>query len=174
MLFDLEWLCRYPWPMRVRYDNENEFLGGEFQEMLASYEIKPQPTTVKNPQANTILWEQVHLTMADQVYMVSFLYETWQQDVWAVRKAMAWALRSAVVDLTVLVVGGRVRKAADRCLRAISTIRSPPPRNKPPTNEHEEYTNRGRSAHFIIRVIDMKITIRFITRGMRTTIIAWS
>ena len=94
-LFDLEWLCRYPRPVRVRYDNGSEFLGQEFQEMLTSYGIKRQPTTVKNPQANAIL-ERVHLTMGDQLRMASFSYETWQQDVRAVCKATAWALRSTI------------------------------------------------------------------------------
>lgn len=42
---------------------------------------------------------------------------------------------SSVVDLGVLVVGGRVRKSAERCSRAISAIRSPSPRtNRPRTN----------------------------------------
>ena len=54
-LFDLKWLCCYPQPVWVRYDNGNGFLGQEFQEMLARYGIKRQPTTVKNPQATKIL-----------------------------------------------------------------------------------------------------------------------
>lgn len=42
---------------------------------------------------------------------------------------------SSVVDLGVLVVGGRVRKSAERCSRAISAIRSPSSRtNRPRTN----------------------------------------
>ena len=48
ILFDKEWLCCYPRPLQVIIDNGGEFLGKEFQEMLASYGIKCQPTTVKN------------------------------------------------------------------------------------------------------------------------------
>ena len=64
-LFDQEWLCRYPRPARVIHDNGNEFLGAEFQEMLHSFDITPKPTTVKNPQANSVI-ERVHLTIGDR------------------------------------------------------------------------------------------------------------
>jgi hypothetical protein len=32
LLFDGEWLCRYPRPAKVVFDNGNEVLGQEFQE----------------------------------------------------------------------------------------------------------------------------------------------
>ena len=51
-VFDNTWLCRYPRPKLVVFDNGNEFLGEEFQELLESYAIKGVPTMVKNPQAN--------------------------------------------------------------------------------------------------------------------------
>ncbi|OWY96984.1 Pol Polyprotein [Phytophthora megakarya] len=35
--FDREWLCRYPRPREVVYDNGKEFIGEEFQELLRSY-----------------------------------------------------------------------------------------------------------------------------------------
>jgi hypothetical protein len=38
--FDSEWLCRYPRPRRVMFDNGTEFTGGEFKELLDSYGIK--------------------------------------------------------------------------------------------------------------------------------------
>jgi hypothetical protein len=41
LLFESEWLCHYPWPARVVYDNGNEFFRQEFQEML--------DTTVSSP-----------------------------------------------------------------------------------------------------------------------------
>jgi hypothetical protein len=36
ILFDGAWLCRYPRPDRVVFDNGGEFMGGEFQELLTS------------------------------------------------------------------------------------------------------------------------------------------
>ena len=36
---DLHWLCRYPRPTTVIYDNGNEFLGEHFKELLISYGI---------------------------------------------------------------------------------------------------------------------------------------
>ena len=47
--FNINWLCRYPQPTQVGYDNGKEFIGEEFQELLVSYNITPKPTTIKNP-----------------------------------------------------------------------------------------------------------------------------
>ncbi len=54
-LFDTNWLCHYPRPQKVVYNNGSEFIGWEFQELLDSYGITAVPTTVKNPQANSIV-----------------------------------------------------------------------------------------------------------------------
>ena len=70
-LFDIHWLCRYPRPQRVIYDNGSEFMGFEFQELLESYGIEPQPTTIKNPQANSVI-ERLHLTLGDQLRCTTF------------------------------------------------------------------------------------------------------
>jgi hypothetical protein len=64
ILFDSEWLCCYPQPARVVYDNGNEFVGQEFQELLASYRIKAVSTTMRNPRSNGVV-DCVHLTMGD-------------------------------------------------------------------------------------------------------------
>jgi hypothetical protein len=53
--FDINWLCRYPRPTEVGYDNGKEFIGDEFRELLVSYDITPKPTTVKNPTAQAIV-----------------------------------------------------------------------------------------------------------------------
>ena len=63
-LFANTWLSRYPWPAQVIHDNGGEFIGHEFQEMLKTLGITAKPTTVKNPQANTIV-ERLHKTMVD-------------------------------------------------------------------------------------------------------------
>ena len=94
-LFDQEWLCRYPRPEVCIHDNGGEFMGMEFQEMLASYGIKAKPTTVKNPQANAII-ERTHLTMADQLRMRTFTYDNWKQQLQGVCREVSWALRSTV------------------------------------------------------------------------------
>ena len=94
-IFDREWLCRYPRPARVIHDNGTEFTGAEFQEMLSSFDIKPQPTTVKNPQANSIV-ERIHLTMGDRCRMEDFTYENWEQHMHTVFKSIMWAVRSTV------------------------------------------------------------------------------
>ena len=46
------------------HNNGGEFIGHEFQEMLRTLGITAKSTTVKNPQANTIV-ERLHKTMAD-------------------------------------------------------------------------------------------------------------
>ena len=63
--FDQQWLCRYPRPKRVIFDNGNEFLGKDFQELLESYGIEAVPTTIKNPQANYV--ERVHQTLGNML-----------------------------------------------------------------------------------------------------------
>ena len=79
ILFDGIWLCRYPCPARVVYDNGAEFVGQEFQELLQSYGIKPVPTTVRNPRSNGMV-ERVHLTMEDMLRTMTFRGTDWFQD----------------------------------------------------------------------------------------------
>lgn len=55
------WLARYPRPLRCIHDNGEEFVRQEFQDTLKHYGIQDVPTTVKNPQANSII-ERMHLT----------------------------------------------------------------------------------------------------------------
>lgn len=55
LLFDSEWLCHNPRPARVVYDNGNDFVGQEFQEMLESYGIKPVTMTIRNPKSNGVI-----------------------------------------------------------------------------------------------------------------------
>ena len=64
-LFGYTWLSRYPWPVQIIHDNGGEFIGNEFQDMMRRLGgITSKPTTVKNPQSNTIV-EQLHKMMAD-------------------------------------------------------------------------------------------------------------
>ncbi|OWY95652.1 Pol Polyprotein [Phytophthora megakarya] len=74
--FDREWLCRYPRPREVVYDNGKEFIGVEFEELLRSYGIKKKPITRKNPHANAIC-ERVHLVLLNIIpFAVHTSYHT--------------------------------------------------------------------------------------------------
>jgi hypothetical protein len=64
--FDKAWLCSKPRPLQVVHNNETEFIGAEFQEMLSTYNIEPKCTTVKNPFANALV-ECLHSTLEDQL-----------------------------------------------------------------------------------------------------------
>ena len=58
------WLTRYPWPSVIVYDNGSEFLR-EFADMIKDdYGIEKKGTTVRNPQANSIL-ERIHQTLGN-------------------------------------------------------------------------------------------------------------
>ena len=48
------------------YDNETKFISHNFQEHLKSKGIKGQPTTVKNPQANSLV-EHLHGQLGDEL-----------------------------------------------------------------------------------------------------------
>jgi hypothetical protein len=95
ILFDSTWLCRYPRPVRVVYDNGMEFVGQELQELLHSYGIKPVPTTVRNPRSNGVI-ERVHLTMGDMLRTMTFRGADWFQDMQRSLDAVAWAVCTTI------------------------------------------------------------------------------
>ncbi len=94
-LFNINWLCRYPRPRRVVYDNWSEFIGFEFQELLKSYGIDPQPTTVKNPQANSVI-ECLHLTLGNQLCCTTFKGANFLDDINIIVQACACAAQTVV------------------------------------------------------------------------------
>ena len=94
-LFDQEWLYQHPRPERVIHDNGNEFLGAEFQEMLHSFDITPKSTTVKNPQANSVI-KKVYLTIGERCRMEESKFDDWEEKVSSIFKSIAWAVRSTV------------------------------------------------------------------------------
>ena len=62
-LFNKSWLCCYPRAFSIVYDNGSKFK--LFFECQCEYfQLKHKPTTIKSPQANTIL-ETVHQVVAD-------------------------------------------------------------------------------------------------------------
>jgi transposase InsO family protein len=91
ILFDGTWLCRYACPDRVVFDNGGEFMGGEFQELLSSYEVKLVPTTIRNPKSNGVI-ERVHLTMGDMLRTITFAGKEWMKEVQRALDAVAWAI----------------------------------------------------------------------------------
>jgi hypothetical protein len=52
------WFCRYPHCHSIVYDNGSEFKL-HFETLCDSYGLKHKPTSIKNPQANSIL-ERMH------------------------------------------------------------------------------------------------------------------
>ena len=93
-LVDRTWFSRYPRPLYCIFDNGNEFLGKEFQEMLSSYGIQTKPTTIKNPQANYV--ERVHQTLGNMLRTMELenvIFDT--VDPWSgILANCAWAIRS--------------------------------------------------------------------------------
>ena len=92
-IFDREWLCRYPRPRYVVFDNGTEFTS-EFHELLDSYGIQARATTVKNPQSNGIV-ERTHLTIADSLRAMELGNRPFDDTtIHGVLQAIAWGLRS--------------------------------------------------------------------------------
>ena len=60
------WIYSKPRPAECGHDNGPEFMGQDFQALLAKYDIKANPTTVKNPQAQSLV-ERIHLVLANQL-----------------------------------------------------------------------------------------------------------
>ena len=57
-LFNQTWLCRYPRPKPVRFDNSSE-LKKNFISLLKDFVVQPKPTLIKNSQSNVVT-ERVH------------------------------------------------------------------------------------------------------------------
>jgi hypothetical protein len=95
ILFDSTWLCRYPRPARVLYDNGTEFVRQEFQELLQSYGIKPVPTMVRSPRSIRVI-ERLHLTMGDMLWTMTFRGADWFQDMRWSLDTVAWAVHTTI------------------------------------------------------------------------------
>jgi hypothetical protein len=93
--FDINWLCRYPRPTEVGYDNGKEFIGEEFQELLVSYDIMPKPTTIKNPTAQALV-ERLHLTLGDHLRTSVYTLDDWSNEINHLLQSCAWAIRTTV------------------------------------------------------------------------------
>jgi hypothetical protein len=63
--FRNNWLCRYPRPIQVTFDNGSEFKS-VFNEMCDNLGIKCTPTTSYNPQGNSVK-ERIHQVMGNML-----------------------------------------------------------------------------------------------------------
>eukprot|EP00957_Ditylum_brightwellii_P140576 10709900-Ditylum_brightwellii.AAC.1 len=57
--FENGWLSRYIRPGKCVHDNDGEFIGWKFQNMLQRVGVDNAPTTSQNPQANAVC-ERMH------------------------------------------------------------------------------------------------------------------
>ena len=93
-LLDSTWLCRYPHPRTIVFDNGSEFKG-DLLVILQDYGIKARPTMVKTPQTNSIL-ERVHQVLGDMLRTKNLaeldfsLEDTWPN----ILASVAYAIRS--------------------------------------------------------------------------------
>ena len=62
---------------------------------MDSYGISGQPTTVKNPAANGLI-ERVHLTIGDQLRMITFEGSDFYDELDRITQAIAWSIRTTV------------------------------------------------------------------------------
>jgi hypothetical protein len=97
--FDISWLCCYPRPTEVGYNNGKEFIGEEFQELLVSCNITGKPTTVKNPTAQALV-ERLHLTLSNQLCISIYSINDWHEDVNHLLQSCAWAIHTTVPSNT--------------------------------------------------------------------------
>jgi hypothetical protein len=88
------WLCRYPRPEEIGFDN-----GGEFKQVFArmctNYGIKRKHSTSHNPQSNGII-ERIHQVVGNSLRTLDLeSAEVDDEDPWTpFLAAVAWAIRS--------------------------------------------------------------------------------
>ena len=121
MIIDQEWFSRYPRPRVAIFDNGSEF-SSELRELLASYGVKPKPTTIKNPQANAYV-EKIHQVIADSIRCMGLssrpFDETSQN---AILQAAAYGLR-ATYHSNLLASPGQVVFGRDMIVNATYATR---------------------------------------------------
>jgi transposase InsO family protein len=92
--FHNAWLCRYPRPAEIGFDN-----GGEFKNVFATtcvnYGVKQKHSTSHNPQSNGVI-ERIHQVVGNSLRTFQLESATLNEaDPWSVHLAsVAWAIRS--------------------------------------------------------------------------------
>ena len=102
-LFNDVWLSRYPRPKKVIFDNGSEFKK-DFLPLLKDFEIKPVPTSIKNPQSNASV-ERVHQVLGNMLRTKDLKNEIFDYvNPWGhILSSIAWAVRSShhsILDAT--------------------------------------------------------------------------
>ena len=98
-LFTREWLRRYPRPSRIIYDLGSEFDCQAFQTVLLQWYIKPEPITVKNPRANSIV-ERMHQVLGDMLRVQLTSIHPNDDPLKDMTSAAAFAIRATVHGTT--------------------------------------------------------------------------
>ncbi len=75
--FVQSWLSCYPRPIRCVHDKGGEFIGGTFQWLLHSFDIKNVQSTAKNLQSNSIC-KCMHQTVGNILRVDTLLIRLWQ------------------------------------------------------------------------------------------------
>jgi hypothetical protein len=70
LMFENTWLSRYPRPSQCQHDQGKEFVGNAFQQMLIRNGIHDNPTSSRNPQANSIC-ERMHQVIGNALRVLS-------------------------------------------------------------------------------------------------------
>jgi len=88
------WFCRYPRCQHIVYDNGSEFKL-HFETLCDTYGLKRKPTSIKNPQANSIL-ERIHqvITTMMRTAEIDMADSVAPSDVANFLTNAAWAVRS--------------------------------------------------------------------------------
>ena len=94
--FEMNWLFKYPRPVRVIHDQGTEFMGDNFQTLLRRWGIRNAPISVRNPQANAVC-ERMHQTVGN--ILRTLLRTNPPQDVRNAEHVIDYALQMAVYTL---------------------------------------------------------------------------
>ena len=71
--FDNGWLSHYPRPLHVIHDNGPEFIRHPFQQLLCHASIMSKPTTLHNPQGNSVI-EAIHKSIRHTLHTLIHIH----------------------------------------------------------------------------------------------------
>jgi hypothetical protein len=99
-IFDQVWLSRYPRPRKVVFDNGSEFKK-DFVPLLKDWSIRPQTTTIKNPQSNSPV-ERIHQVIHHMFTTKNLKEQTFDyiDPFGHVLASIAWAIRASYNSAT--------------------------------------------------------------------------
>ena len=101
-LVDNVWFSRYPRPLCCIHDNGRGFIGEGFVEMLESYGVDSNPTTIKNSQSNGIQ-ERMHLVLCEMLrtqHLIVPKGSTAAREINSILQSTAWAMRTSTNLIT--------------------------------------------------------------------------